>query len=398
MEVIESENEYGRGVVRNFASILEDNTLEQAKMTSRSIALFGPLVLMPDAHLGRGATVGSVLKTYNAIIPAAVGVDIGCGMIAVRTDLRAAELDEARRRRIAGRLRDAIPPNDHPDGPNALDWDEFLRNNPLTYGVQRLALDATAQRQFGTLGGGNHFVEVSEDLNGWVWIVLHSGSRGVGNKLAEYHCQQAKDYTATYEAPVEDPDLSFLETGTDQFNDYIEDMLWAQAYAHNQRRAMMARAVEAVRLEAGALHVLQTITCHHNYSEPQSRRSGGPTDTWLTRKGAIDASEGVLGIIPGSMGADTFIVHGMGNRDSYNSAPHGAGRQRSRGKARRELDVEIFKSQMEGKVWQDRDAVALLDEAPQAYKDIDLVMQDSADLVEVVTVLRSFINYKKVGR
>ncbi len=249
------------------------------------------------------------------------------------------------------------------------------------------ALDTLAHHQFGTLGSGNHFVELAEDLDGDVWIIVHSGSRGVGHPLAMNHIKIAIAYCQEHKLEVEHPDLSYFAEGTPQFDEYIADMLWAQSFAWAQRLEMIYQAEKALEAETD-FAVTEMVHCHHNYSERQT------DGTWLSRKGAINAEAGRMGIIPGSMGAETHIVEGLGNPESYCSAPHGAGRLLSRGGAKRTLDIEEFKSQMEGVTWDDRNAKELLDEAPFAYKPIAAVMEDARDLVRTQTILKQFINYK----
>lgn len=389
----ETENEFGAGLVMSWASLLEDNTREQAKMTSRSRVLVGHLALMPDAHLGMGATVGSVLKTRQAIIPAAVGVDIGCGMIAVQTDLDRGALDEAMCRRILGRIREGVPSGFGKGNVVPVpEWAEFVARFGYSPTVAPDGnLITRASQQFCSLGDGNHFAEVAEDEDGKVWCIVHSGSRGVGNTLATMHVRAAKEYCAAIGERLEHFDLAYLSAGTPQFEAYIADMTWAQEYAYWQREAMMTRVLAAIEAEA-PFSEAERINCHHNYSEPLG------DGTWLTRKGAIAAHVGTMGIIPGSMGDATYIVRGLGNADAYHSSPHGAGRVLSRGGARRELDVDAFRARMEGKVWQDRNAQDLIDEAPSAYKPIATVMEDAASLVEPVAVLSQFVNYKGIGQ
>ena len=378
MEIHES----GGQVVRSWASILDPQTLQQALMTARCDAMAGPLALMPDAHLGAGSTVGSVLLT-EGIIPAAVGVDIGCGVSGYKTEIQRDEISDDAAKRILGRIRETIPSG---VGKAHSVASERAREFVKRRGLPSIKDQGRILSQFGTLGAGNHFAEVSEDLDGFVWVLVHSGSRGIGNQIAQHHIRIAKALGTN----VEHPDLSYLSPGSTELREYVTDMLWAQDYAHYQREAMMEALYAAVVGNVGTRYTEKTevVDCHHNYSEEVD------TGRWLSRKGAIDASADAMGIIPGSMGAATYIVKGKGNLDSYKSAPHGAGRMLSRGAARRQLDLEEFRSQMTGRVWDDRNAKALLDEAPLAYKPIETVMEDSKDLVETVTVLRAFINYK----
>ncbi|TMB96688.1 MAG: RtcB family protein [Chloroflexi bacterium] len=244
-------------------------------------------------------------------------------------------------------------------------------------------------KQFGTLGAGNHFVEVCSDAQGRVWLLLHSGSRGIGNLLATAHVRVAQEFCKAEDIALEDRDFAYLPSETSEADAYLQDMLWAQRYAYAQREAMMDSLMEAVSLELGPdWNEVQRINCHHNYAE---QLVGGG---WITRKGAIDAGDGKMGIIPGSMGAATYIVRGRGNAEAYCTSPHGAGRVMGRNQARKTLSTEEFRKQMAGKTWLDRDAKRLLDEAPSAYKPIERVIADSADLIEPVTKISQFINYK----
>ncbi len=400
----ETENEYGRGVVKSWASILDDNCRAQAERVSRVPILDGHLALMPDAHFGFGPPVGSAIRTRGAVMPYAVGVDIGCGMIAVKTDLQRGALG-GHEGSVLGHIRELIPSGVGQQHRHALPQAEaFVKANGLPNGIgrestlkgrqgplakQHLDLSRRARIQFGTLGAGNHFVEVCEDADGLVWLLLHSGSRGIGNLLATAHVEVARGFCAENSIATEDRDFAYVTAGDERFDAYIADMLWCQKYAYMQREAMMDSLIEAVSREVGeGWSELERINCHHNYAEELE------PGVWLTRKGAIDASEGKLGIIPGSMGAATYIVRGLGDEESYRTAPHGAGRIMGRKQAHRELDVEAFRSQMAGKTWLDRDATKLLDEAPSAYKPIEQVIADSEALMEPVTVIRQFVNYK----
>jgi tRNA-splicing ligase RtcB len=385
-----TENEFGAGTVVSWASLLDDNCRLQAEAISRVPIVEGHLALMPDAHFGFGPPVGSALRTRDAVMPYAVGVDIGCGMIAVRTDMERGRL-RGHEGHVLGKIREYIPSGvakahekptpaaeaffaEHGDPPGA---------DLAPKGRQSIA--AIGRMQFGTLGSGNHFVEVCEDAEGMTWLLLHSGSRGVGNTLATAHVKVAQEVCDT---PIESREFAFVRRGVPQFDAYIADMLWCQRYAFEQREAMMDALCRAVEDEAGAFSELERINCHHNYAEELE------PGLWLTRKGAIDATVGKPGIIPGSMGAATYIVRGKGCAEAYHTSPHGAGRLLGRNQARKELDLDAFKAQMVGRTWLDRDAEKLLDEAPSAYKPIETVIADSADLVEPVTVLSQFINYK----
>jgi tRNA-splicing ligase RtcB len=396
IEEIRTENEYGKGLVKSWASIIDDPTRAQAALISRVPIIEGYLALMPDAHYGFGPPVGSALKTRAAVMPYAVGVDIGCGMIAVQTDLsrdrlRGLEGD------ILGHIRELIPSGVGTGHKRPLPQaDEFINENGYPAGPaedafkgQAADMRQKARIQFGTLGAGNHFVEVCEDTDGTVWLLLHSGSRGIGNMLATGHFHVAQDFCAREKIPLEHREMAYLPAGTVEAETYLHDMLWAQRYAYAQREAMMDSLMEAVSREAGYDWVeVQRINCHHNYAEETG------DGAWLTRKGAIDASDGKLGIIPGSMGAATYVVRGKGNPEAYNTSPHGAGRILGRNQARKTLTEDEFRAQMAGKTWLDRDANRLLDEAPSAYKPIEQVIKDSQDLIEPVAVLSQFINYK----
>jgi tRNA-splicing ligase RtcB (3'-phosphate/5'-hydroxy nucleic acid ligase) len=372
--------------LRSWASDVEQNTLDQALMASRLPILAGPVALMPDAHLGIGATVGSVIATDSAIIPSAVGVDIGCGMIAVETDLREDQLPDSLEP-VLERFAEGIPAG-------LGRWHEEPKPAAYRWWVEHEApwLEDRQVRkalvQFGTLGSGNHFVEVAVDERDTVWLVMHSGSRGVGNELAQRHIELAR----RQEQGLEDPDLNYFVQGTREFEAYVRDMLWSQEYAMGNRTALMDSALAHLGILTGASPV-RWINCHHNYA---ARETHAGREVWVTRKGAIRAESGDLGVIPGSMGTKSYIVRGLGNDLSYRSCAHGAGRRMSRGRARKEVPIEEFERAMAGRVWQRTDAQVLVDESPQAYKDIDQVMRDQADLVEVVHELRGVLSYKGV--
>ncbi len=405
MNTFETKNEFGSGIVKSWASILDTKTQEQAEKVSRVPILEGHMALMPDAHFGYGPPVGSVIKTRQAVMPYAVGVDIGCGMIAMKTGIERGALAGVEGR-ILGYIKEKIPSGvgTRHDKPTSASQD-FINEHGWAPGLDNVAVMGAAMNkrhrsegevrdeltkkirlQFGTLGAGNHFVEVCEDRKGMVWLLLHSGSRGIGNVLATAHVKRAKAYCE--DVSLEDKDFAYVYAGGGLFDEYIADMLWAQRYAYSQREAMMDRLKFAVEVAVGSeIGVELPVNCHHNYAEEID-------GAWLTRKGAINAEKGRLGIIPGSMGAETHIVVGKGCEEAYNTAPHGAGRILARGAARRNLNLDNFKEQMGQRTWLDRDADKLLDEAPDAYKPIAQVMEDSADLVETVSVLNQFVNYK----
>ena len=376
----------------NWASILEPRTREQAERTARMPFIHPHVALMPDAHLGKGATVGSVIPTEGAIIPAAVGVDIGCGMMAVRTQFSASTLD--------GRDLDAL----HARVSRAIPLSAGGRNTTLTdtaaarVGELR-ALPGAGQAdeavarwplQLGSLGSGNHFIEVSLDEAGRVWLFLHSGSRGVGNRLAQRHIAVAQEQCRRRSVSLPDRDLAYLVEAEPEFDAYLEALHWAQRFAYLNREEMMDRLVEQTGDFVGtAVERLETINCHHKYTE-RERHFG--RDVWLSRKGAISAREGQPGLIPGSMGAASYVVAGKGNVLALHSSPHGAGRNHSRTAARKRFDRADLDRRMAGIAWGRSDA--FLDEHPDAYKPIDQVMADAADLVEVRHTLRQVVNVK----
>jgi tRNA-splicing ligase RtcB len=378
----------------NWASILDPATREQAERTASMPFIHPHLALMPDAHLGKGATVGSVIPTIGAIIPAAVGVDIGCGMHAVRTALTAAD---ARRRGGLGRLRELI---ERRVPQSAGHYNKQMFSDQTRQRVADLedrdgADNATAiapiwRLQLGSLGSGNHFIEVSLDEQDRVWLFLHSGSRGVGNKLATRHITIAQRQCARRQISLPDRDLAYLIEGEPEFDDYITDLRWAQHFALLNRQEMMHRVVESVRDWYGE-HVAEvdTVQCHHNYT---AREQHYGEHVWLSRKGAIDAHDGVPGLIPGSMGTRSYVVVGKGNVLALHSSPHGAGREYSRTAARKRFTRAELDAAMEGIEWRRTDA--FLDEIPAAYKPIDQVMRDAADLVEIRHTLRQIVNIK----
>ena len=376
----------------NWASILEDNTRDQAITTASMPFIYPHLALMPDAHLGKGATVGSVIPTLGTIIPAAVGVDIGCGMMAVRTQWSAADLPAAPLQDLHRGISRRVP----------LSAGGYNQKETVTASARVDALSGipgvdqaneVAPRwnlQLGSLGSGNHFIEVSLDEEDRVWLFLHTGSRGVGNKLAQHHIKVAQDYCARHWISLPDRDLAYLVEGTDEFASYIEALRWAQTFAVFNRQEIMDRVVEATEEFMGSpVERQETIECHHNYTEQETHFG---KDVWLSRKGAINASLGRPGLIPGSMGDASYVVTGLGNRLSLESSPHGAGRTHSRASAKRTFTRDDLDKRMEGVAWGNSDA--FLDEHPEAYKAIDVVMEDARDLVAIRHTLRQIVNVK----
>jgi tRNA-splicing ligase RtcB len=380
------------GRLLNWASILEDTTREQAERTAAMPFIHPHLALMPDAHLGKGATVGSVIPTDGAIIPAAVGVDIGCGMIAVRTQFTADD--------VAGRDLAVL-------------HSQISRSIPLSAGGRNQKIRASAEpriaelrdtpgagqadaavthwpQQLGSLGSGNHFIELSLDEEDRVWLFLHSGSRGVGNKLAQKHIRIAQEQCRRRHIQLPDRDLAYLVEGEPEFDAYIEALRWAQRFAYLNREEMMDRCVDQLGRFLGVeVERHETVNCHHNYTE---RETHFGREVWLSRKGAISARAGEPGLIPGSMGTASYVVTGKGNVPSLMSSPHGAGRNFSRSAARKRFSRADLDARMTGIAWGHSDA--FLDEHPDAYKPIDQVMADAADLVEVRHTLRQIVNVK----
>ena len=380
--------------VLSWASELDELTTEQAARTARLPILAGHLALMPDAHYGMGATIGSVLATETAVIPSAVGVDIGCGMAARRLHLRVDQLPDAGLDGWVDRMRRDVPAglgNWHgTTSDEALAW--MTANQP----PPTLKKPGRAAEQLGTLGSGNHFVELASDEENAIWILLHSGSRGGGNKLATLHTGVAKRLHEGLGTELEDPELAWLQQGSEEFDAYIRDLGWAQAYARENRRQLLAATHRTLERTLGRdIADTDEVNCHHNYTQLEEHDGRW---LWITRKGAIHAGVGARGLIPGSMGQQSYLVVGLGNEASYASSSHGAGRRMSRGQARRTLSVEAFEQQMAGRSWQASDAQALLDEAPDAYKPIDVVMRDQADLVRIEHAFTALANYKGVER
>jgi tRNA-splicing ligase RtcB len=380
---------------------VEDEAKRQLANAARLPIVFRHIAAMPDVHLGIGATVGSVIPTVKAIIPAAVGVDIGCGMIACKTTLRAEDLPDN-----LGPLRSAIEravPHGRAPGardpgawgkiPGAVDtawaqlepeFTELCRDYPK--------LEKTNHRNhLGTLGTGNHFIEVCLDEEGFVWFMLHSGSRGVGNAIGTMFIELAKQDALRNNANLPDRDLAYFEEGARYFDDYVRAVGWAQKFAKLNREVMMRRVIDAAKtvLHKNFQSHVEAVNCHHNYV--QKERHFGE-DVFVTRKGAVSAKQGELGIIPGSMGARSYIVRGKGNPESFESCSHGAGRTMSRGEAKRRFTIADHRAATEGvECRKDKDVI---DEIPMAYKDIDAVMEAQKDLVEVVHTLKQVVCVK----
>ncbi|ASR85287.1 tRNA splicing ligase [Mycobacterium phage SirPhilip] len=380
----------------NFASEVDDETLKQARETASMPFVYPHVALMPDAHYGKGSSVGTVIPTEGAVIPAAVGVDIGCGMIAARTVYTAADLEGRKLSDLRQSIESAIPMSAggynrsldrYPFTRSRLDWLQFLA---ALHDVD-LSHSPKWREQLGTLGGGNHFIELCLDHLDRVWLFLHSGSRGVGNKIAQRHIKIAQAECSREALPSND--LAFLREGTESFDRYLADLRWAQRFAFLNRAEMMDRFAQAFAHWLGGTNpaemIVEQINTHHNYTE---REVHGGREVWLTRKGAIDAHAGVRGLIPGSMGTCSYVVTGKGDAEGLHSAPHGAGRRFSRTKARKLFTVDDLAERMAGIEY--RHGEAWVDEIPDAYKPIDVVMRDAESLVSIDAELRQVLNVK----
>jgi len=380
---------------------VEDEALRQLTNAARLPVVFKHIAAMPDVHFGIGATVGSVIPTLKAIIPAAVGVDIGCGMMAAKTTLRAEDLPDnlaplraAIERAVPhGRKPGARDPGAWSKTPGSVntawaqlepEFTELCRDYPKigkTNHVQHL----------GTLGSGNHFIEVCLDEEGFVWFMLHSGSRGVGNFIGTMFIELAKQDAMRNNVHLPDRDLAYFEEGARYFGDYVRAVGWAQKFAAINREVMMKRVIEAAKavIHKSFQSHIEAVNCHHNYVQKEHHFG---EDVFVTRKGAVSAKAGQLGIIPGSMGARSYIVRGKGNAESFESCSHGAGRVMSRGEAKRRFTLADHRAATEGvECRKDKDVI---DETPAAYKDIDAVMAAQADLVDVVHTLKQVVCVK----
>ena len=379
---------------------IEPGAMQQIVKLASMPFIYKHVAIMPDCHVGMGATVGSCIPTDAAIIPAAVGVDIGCGMVAVRTPLSRDDLPAD----LSG-VREGIE-----------------RRIPLSAGKYNRSVSSTAKArvavlekkagerlglykklsgradwrlQLGSLGSGNHFIEITLDESGIVWAFLHSGSRGIGNKIAMQHIRTAQRLMKRESVRLPDRDLAYLSEGTEEFDEYIRDLRWAQDFALLNREEMMDRVMTELSYTVyseggheGELE-LERIQCHHNFTQKECHYG---KDVWVSRKGAIQAKEGQMGLIPGSMGTASYVVRGLGSVDAFETAPHGAGRRFSRTQARKRFSMEDFDRDMQG--IEVRRSKEFIDELPGAYKDIDTVMEQSKDLVEIVHIFRQIVNVK----
>ena len=383
---------------------VEEQAVQQLARTASLPILAGHLAVMPDVHYGIGSTVGSVIPTKAAVIPAAVGVDIGCGMIAVKTNLTASDLPDSLKE-----LRHAIersvpvgmnahkaPVSTYSDGLMGLSLykrmqdirERFLKLRVLEK-LGKLKIE-TVWNQVGTLGGGNHFIEVCLDKEDNVWVMLHSGSRGIGNQMARVAIDEAKALAREKETALPDRDLAWLDEGTPEFEEYMESLQWAQDYAALNRDVMLHLVLKDMKRQFPSFELReQAINCHHNYTSLETHQG---VEMWITRKGAVNAAKDVLGIIPGSMGAKSFIVRGKGNAESYCSCSHGAGRMMSRTEASKRFTSKDLADQTYG--IECRKDSGVVDEIPSAYKDIHTVMAAQSELVDIVAELRQVLCVK----
>ena len=388
----------GKVPVKIYTDDIEHEAYQQLLNISQLPIVHSHVAAMPDVHFGKGATVGSVIPCKGAIIPAAVGVDIGCGMNALRLSIKAHELPD-NLRRVRSAIEAAIPvgfDRHKTDKARAstvralsVGLDKVLTNHPKILKMQKKPYQ-TWVRQLGTLGGGNHFIELCIDENDDVWIMLHSGSRGIGNVIGQYFIRLAQKDMQQHLHNLPHKDLAYFTEGAQYFDDYVTAVHWAQDYAMENRREMMRLIVDALKKELPKFGVTkEAINCHHNYVAIENHFG---ENVYITRKGAIRAGVDELGIIPGSMGAKSFIVRGKGNKESFCSCSHGAGRKMSRGKAKRHFNVDDMVAQTEGV--ECRKDASVIDEIPGAYKDIDTVMANQHDLVDIEHTLKQVVCVK----
>ena len=389
----------GKVPVKIYTDDVDPQAVKQLANIAQLPFIHRHIAAMPDVHVGIGATVGAVIPTKGAIIPAAVGVDIGCGMVATRLSLKSSQLpDNLRplRHAIEAVVPVGFAMHTHSPGVPASavrapsgGLDRIVHNHPGILKMQKNA-ERTWAQQLGTLGGGNHFIELCLDENQEVWVMLHSGSRGIGNVIGRYFIELARKDMGKHLANLPDRDLAYLQEGADHFDDYVAAVQWAQDYAMTNRREMMRLILDALARQLPPFTLTrEAINCHHNYVAVE-RHFG--EDLFITRKGAIRAGVGDLGIIPGSMGAKSYIVRGKGELESFCSCSHGAGRRMSRSQAKKKFDQQDLIAQTTGV--ECRKDVGVLDEIPGAYKPIDEVMAHQADLIEVVHTLKQVVCIK----
>ena len=393
--------------VKVWAEDLDAIAVNQLRNLSSLPFIHNHVAVMADAHVGIGCTIGSVVPTHKAIIPAAVGVDIGCGMMAVQTNMNARDLPESLSK-VRNSIERTIPlgpgachqrKNDLNEIKNTFvtqaEVEQFLKSDPEnSFGVKT----KNWRKQMGSLGGGNHFIEVCLDEADSLWVILHSGSRGIGNRIGMEYISRAREDMRVHQVNLPDRDLAYFSEGTQGFDDYVRAVSWAQEYASLNRRVMMTLIMGqleyyfpqiCVAVEEETSPLRKAVNCHHNYVEKEDHYG---ESVWVTRKGAIRAGENDMGIIPGSMGTRSYIVRGKGNAESFHSCSHGAGRRMSRKQAFKKFSMEDLENQTRGVEMTRRRAI--IDEIPGAYKDIDRVMENQKDLVEVVHTLKQIINVK----
>ena len=384
--------------VKIWTDEVDENSKKQLTNIASMPFIHHHVAAMPDVHLGIGATIGSVIATHKAIIPAAVGVDIGCGMLACRLSLTANELDEKSLKKVFDQINRDVPVGraQHQDNrvlihaamPFEARLDAMTAKHPQL--LKSFGKFSKWMNQMGTLGGGNHFIEVCLDTSDQVWVMLHSGSRGIGNALASYFIELARKDMERWMIQLPDRDLAYFPEGSEHFADYVEAVNWAQEYAMQNRESMLDLVLAALGRHLPEFDVTsEVVNCHHNYVTIEHHYGA---NVWVTRKGAIRAREGDLGIIPGSMGAKSYIVRGKGNPESFHSSSHGAGRKMSRTAAGKQFTAADLARQTAGVIC--RKDIGVVDEIPGAYKDIDTVMANQSDLVEPIYQLKQVLCVK----
>ena len=384
--------------VKIWTDDVDDRSMEQLGNIAKLPFIHHHIAAMPDVHLGLGATIGSVIATHKAIIPAAVGVDIGCGMVAARLSITANDLDEKSLKKVFDQITRDVPVGRAQHADNRVLVDAV---QPFEPGLKRLT-DRNPEllksfgkfskwmNQMGSLGGGNHFIEVCLDEADQVWVMLHSGSRGIGNAIADHFIKLARKDMERWMINLPDRDLAYFPEGTERFDDYVESVHWAQEYAMQNRQCMLDLVLSALARHLPAFEVTtEAVNCHHNYVAHEHHYGA---NVWVTRKGAIRAREGDLGIVPGSMGAKSYIVRGKGNPESFNSSAHGAGRKMSRTAAEKAFTETDLANQTVGVIC--RKDKGVIDEIPGAYKDIDQVMANQNDLTEILHTLKQVVCVK----
>jgi tRNA-splicing ligase RtcB len=388
----------GKVPVKIWTDDIDEKSKEQLRNIASLPFVHHHVAAMPDVHLGIGATIGSVIATHKAIIPAAVGVDIGCGMVAARLSITANDLDEKSLKKVFDQISRDVPVG---RGQHADDRVLIEAVRPFEKGLKSLThrhpqlLKAFGKfskwaNQLGTLGGGNHFIEVCLDESNQVWVMLHSGSRGIGNAMADYFIQLARKDMERWMIQLPDRDLAYFPEGSEHFDDYVEAVHWAQDYAMQNRQSMLDLVLGALHSHLPPFRVTsEVVNCHHNYVAQEHHYRA---NVWVTRKGAIRARAGDLGIVPGSMGARSYIVRGKGNPESFCSSAHGAGRRMSRTAAEQRFTEADLIQQTAGVIC--RKDKGVLDEIPGAYKDIDVVMENQSDLTEIVHTLKQVVCVK----